>query len=291
MRRLLIIFLMIVAAGCGRENDRMIPGYVEADTLYMAAQESGPLAELDVEEGEAVAASDLLFRLDAAKANFALARAEAAEKAARSRVEDAGALDQAVAEAEAAFENAAKNFVRSKELVETNVATKARLDNDRAALETSRARLAMAKSEREAASSEWAGAIAEVDLARQRVEDLSVYAPSAGSVERVYRRRGEIVAAGEPVIALLPPENVKIRFFAPEASLPALAPGGAVSFRCDGCASAQSARITFIAKEPQFAPPVIYSLDEREKLVFLVEARPEDPASLRPGMPVSVSLP
>ena len=91
MRRLLIIFLMIVAAGCGRENDRMIPGYVEADTLYMAAQESGPLAELDVEEGEAVAASDLLFRLDAAKANFALARAEAAEKAARSRVEDAGA--------------------------------------------------------------------------------------------------------------------------------------------------------------------------------------------------------
>jgi HlyD family secretion protein len=103
-------------------------------------------------------------------------------------------------------------------------------------------------------------------------------------------RQGEVVAAGQPIVALLAPQNMKVRFFAPEAALAQLAVGGRVSVSCDGCAEAASATISFIASEPQFTPPVIYSLDQREKLVFLVEARLDAPAPIRPGMPVDVRL-
>jgi hypothetical protein len=95
----------------------------------------------------------------------------------------------------------------------------------------------------------------------------------AGTIEQIFHRQGEVVAAGQPIVALLPPENLKVRFFAPEALLAQLRVGETVSIGCDGCEQPVAATISFIAREPQFTPPVIYSLDQREKLVFLVEAR------------------
>jgi HlyD family secretion protein len=133
-------------------------------------------------------------------------------------------------------------------------------------------------------------ASADINLWRERRADLSGAAPAAGTIERIYRRAGEVVAAGQPIAALLSPENMKVRFFAPEAMLSRLTMGAAVSVACDGCPDGLTARISFIAAEPQFTPPVIYSLDQREKLVFLVEARFEAATPVRPGMPVDVRL-
>jgi HlyD family secretion protein len=99
-----------------------------------------------------------------------------------------------------------------------------------------------------------------------------------------------MVPANRPVIALLPPANIKVRFFVPEAILPTIAIGSAVRVRCDGCAEPIVARISFIARAAEFTPPVIYSLEERAKLVFLVEARTQTPERLRVGQPVSVAL-
>jgi HlyD family secretion protein len=108
-------------------------------------------------------------------------------------------------------------------------------------------------------------------------------------VQQVYFRPGEVVTAGRPVLSLLPPGNVKLRFYVPEAMLPKVAIGDPVRVSCDGCAADLAARITFIARSAEFTPPVIYSQEERSKLVFLVEARPEKPDSLRVGQPVSVA--
>jgi len=90
-------------------------------------------------------------------------------------------------------------------------------------------------------------------------------------------------------VSLLPPGNMKVRFFVPEAELPKFAYGETVRIACDGCADDIRARISFIAKSAEFTPPVIYSLEERAKLVFLIEARTETPEKLRVGQPVSVS--
>jgi HlyD family secretion protein len=106
----------------------------------------------------------------------------------------------------------------------------------------------------------------------------------------VYFRPGETVPPGRPVIALLPPSNLKIRFYAPETELAAIKIGDAVTVTCDACASGLVAKVSFIARSAEYTPPVIYSLEERAKLVFLIEARPDEPEKLRVGQPVSVTL-
>jgi HlyD family secretion protein len=109
-------------------------------------------------------------------------------------------------------------------------------------------------------------------------------------VEQIYYRPGETVPAGRPVVALLPPGNLKIRFFAPQAILPEIKYGDVVGVSCDGCEKGLTAKVSFIARSAEFTPPVIYSQEERAKLVFLIEARPEKPEKFRVGQPVTVTL-
>jgi HlyD family secretion protein len=174
-----------------------------------------------------------------------------------------------VAMAEAAVKNARQAFERAQALLKTASGTQRAVDEAEAALRTAEARLASARTR----------------LARRKVSS-----PVTGSVQQIYYRPGEVVPAGRPVVALLPPGNIKIRFFVPEATLPRIAIGEAVKIRCDGCKNEIPARITFISRTSEFTPPVIYSQDERSKLVFLVEARTDIPGELRVGQPVSVFL-
>ncbi len=172
-------------------------------------------------------------------------------------------------ESEAALTNARKEFDRAQALVQANAGTRKSFEDAEAALRTTEAKLSSSQT---------------------RLVRRSVTSPAPGVVQEVYFRPGEMVPSGRPVIALLPPENIKVRFFVPEAVLPAISLGETVSISCDGCPTDLTARITFIARTAEFTPPVIYSLEERTKLVFLVEARPQKPEVLRVGQPVSISL-
>ncbi|MBC7768283.1 MAG: HlyD family efflux transporter periplasmic adaptor subunit, partial [Phycisphaerales bacterium] len=144
-------------------------------------------------------------------------------------------------------------------------------------------RLAQARREAGAAS-------AATGLAQERLGDTSGAAPVAGTIQQIYHRPGEVVAAGQPIAALLAPSNMKVRFFAPQAMLARLPVGARLSISCDDCSEPTAAIVSFVASEPQFTPPVIYSLDQREKLVFLVEAQLEGANPIRPGMPVDVRI-
>ena len=175
-----------------------------------------------------------------------------------------------VAMQEAAVKNAQIAYDRAMTLLRTQTGTQRAFDDAEAALRTAQARLNSAQTR----------------LARRKVAS-----PVSGSVQQIYYRGGELVPAGKPIVALLPPGNLKVRFFVNEATLPKLKIGEPVTVGCDGSASAITAKISFIARTSEFTPPVIYSLEERSKLVFLIEARPERPELLRVGQPVSVSLP
>ncbi|MET0632000.1 MAG: efflux RND transporter periplasmic adaptor subunit [Xanthobacteraceae bacterium] len=180
-------------------------------------------------------------------------------------------LQQAdVAMQEAAVKNAQTAYDRARELLRTQVGTQKAFDDAEAALRTAQARL---------------------NSAQTRMARRKVASPVSGSVQQIYYRAGELVPAGKPIVALLPPGNLKVRFFVNEATLPKLKIGEPVTVGCDGCAAGIVAKISFIARTSEFTPPVIYSLEERSKLVFLIEARPERPELLRVGQPVSVSLP
>ena len=144
--------------------------------------------------------------------------------------------------------------------------------------------------ERKAAEGEVAAARAALAQAAWRQDQKNVAAPVTGLVQDTFFVEGEWVPAGRPVASLLPPGNVKVRFYVPEAVVGALRNGQAVQVRCDGCAAPVAASITYVANEAEFTPPVIYSNETRNKLVFLVEARPSaaDATKLRPGQPVEV---
>lgn len=174
-----------------------------------------------------------------------------------------------VAMQEASLKNAQLAYDRATALIKTQAGTQKALDEAEAALRTAQARL---------------------NSAQTRLERRKVFSPVAGPVQQIYFRPGEMVPAGKAVLALLPPANLKVRFFVNEANLPGLKLGDPVSITCDRCGNDIAARITFIARSAEFTPPVIYSREERSKLVFLIEARTVTPERLRVGQPVSVRL-
>jgi HlyD family secretion protein len=131
---------------------------------------------------------------------------------------------------------------------------------------------------------------ANLSWAETRVNRRSAYSPHEGTIEQVYYRVGETVPGSRPVVALLPPQNLKLRFFAPEPLLSQIKYDDTVTVSCDRCEPGLTAKVSFIARSAEFTPPVIYSLEERAKLVYLIEARPNHPDKLRVGQPVTVTL-
>jgi len=173
-----------------------------------------------------------------------------------------------VAMAQASVKNAQLGYDRAVTLLKTSTGTQKTVEDAEMAMRTAQARL---------------------NSAQTRLTRRKVYSPVTGTVQQLYYRVGELVPASRPVVAILPPGNLKIRFFVNEATLPKLKLGDPVTILCDGCDPDITAKITFIARSSEFTPPVIYSLDERSKLVFLIEARTADrPERLRVGQPVSV---
>jgi HlyD family secretion protein len=169
----------------------------------------------------------------------------------------------------ATLANARQSYERAASLSKTGAGTQANLDAAVSALREAEAR---------------------VNTAQTRLARRIGYAPVEGTVQQIYFREGETVPAQRPVISIMPPGNMKLRFYVPETELPKLAIGDEVRVTCDNCAADLTAKIYFIATTAEYTPPVIYSLDERNKLGYLIQARPARPDVLRVGQPISVFL-
>jgi len=177
-------------------------------------------------------------------------------------------LQQAdLAVADAALTNARQAFDRAQALVKSQAIPQRSVDEAEAALRTAEARL---------------------NAAQTRLTRRKAFSPVDGTVQQIYYRPGEMVPAGRPVVSLLPPGNIKVRFFVPETELARISLGDNVLIKCDGCPADTPARVSFISRSSEFTPPVIYSQEERSKLVFMIEARTDKPEALRVGQPVTV---
>jgi HlyD family secretion protein len=169
----------------------------------------------------------------------------------------------------ATLANAQQTYDRAAALSKTGSGTQANLDSAVSALRVAEAR---------------------VNTSQTRLMRRSGFAPVSGSIQQIYFREGEMVPAQRPVLSIMPPGNMKVRFFVGEADLPKLALGDEVRVSCDNCTQDLTAKIYFLATQAEYTPPVIYSLEERNKLVYLVQARPSKPDFLKVGQPVSVFL-
>ena len=299
-------------AACSERTPAGYPGYAEGEYVRVASPLSGTLSTLRVERGTDVARGAPLFTLESEQEQAAVAEAQARVRSAQAsladlekgrRPQEVAAARAQLAQARASLAQSEADLARTQKLVADKFLPPQQLDQAKAARDRDRARVAElteqvsiaqlpARADQIAAAQAAVKAAADaLAQAQWRVEQKAQSAPAAGRVVDTLYRPGEWVAAGAPVVSLLPPGNVKVRFYVPEQRVATIRAGQNVTVRCDGCGGDIVATIRFIASQAEFTPPVIYSRENRANLVFLVEAWPVQPhAALHPGLPVEVFL-
>jgi HlyD family secretion protein len=308
----LVVIAPLLLGGCLGNGEATIQGYVEGTYVYLGAEAAGRVIERPVVAGQKVAEGDLIFRLDdadqkeavaGAEARLAEAKAQLADLLTGKRAEEVGVVAAQLEQARTTLTNAQDDYNRQLVLRQKNVVAQAAVDNAKAtrdsaaaAVEAMERQLQVAKlpaRPEEIAAAERNVSAQEAQLAQSRIalERRTVKAPASALVEETFYSPGELVAAGQPVVSLLPDANRKIRFFLPEKQLAQAAIGQTIALACDGCPDNLTATIDFIATEAEFTPPILYSKENREKLVYRVEARPMDGAVvLKVGQPVDIRL-
>lgn len=320
MRRIVIAVAGVVVLGIAlalmtypANEAAEFPGYMEADLVLVGSEQGGRIDTLAIKEGDPAKQGDPIFTLESSEQEAAVAAAKSRLIEAKARLADLKAEMQRPSEIEvleavldrtkASLKQSATNLARVQALFDKGWVSNAQLDDaiarhdsdDAAAKEAERrieaAKLPGRSDMIDAAAANVEAASHELEEAEKNLTKRQVAAPTAGTIEEVYFRPGEVVNAGQAVVALLPPSNLKVRFFVAEPVRAKLQVDQTVDVICDGCPPDLSAKISFIAREAEFTPPVIFSREQREKLVFLVEARPDgEAAALTAGQPVTVTL-
>ncbi len=271
MKKHLALVLLIGLAACGRSDDRAWLGYAEGDTAFVAAPQAGWVAKLRVERGADVKAGDVLFTLD-----------DTSQAAARDQATAAIAQAQGqMGQARASLVLARKELVRQTGLLRAGATSQQAYDQAKSAQDSAAALVAQIEAGEDQAR-------ASLTNAAYQLSERDIVSRASGRVQDVFFRPGEYAPAMTPVISILPPANVYIRFFVPETEFAHVKLGQKVAIACDGCAANIVATVSFIAAQEEFTPPVIFSVGVREKLVFKVEARAPGGLALHPGQPVDV---
>lgn len=307
----LVALVAIVFPSFAEPPGTVFNGYVEADYVYVAPSNPGRIQSISVEEGERVFEGQQVFTLESTQQRAALNAAEARVHVAEANLENlqTGSREQEiaviraeVARAEAEEKLAATNLERSERLFDLGNAPEAQVDADRAALASARAQVAQLRAQLEvaelpardaqriAAKASLDAARAEAEAARTAFEDRITLAPASGSVEKVYFEEGEVAGAGTPVFSILPDDSLRAIFFVPEPNRADIHIGDKLALVCDACREGIEATVIRLASSPQYTPPIIYSQDERNRLVFRAEARIDDGSDLLPGQPISLAL-
>jgi len=304
--------LALATSGCGRHEATVYPGYVEGEFVYISAPMDGRLQHLFVARGQQVAANAPLYELEARDEQAQLAEAEQRLASARARVENLKRsrrsqereMTEAQVEQARAESALAQSVVeRDEQLFAKGLIPVLRLEQSRADDKakkakveelSAQARLAAEsigrREEVEAAASEAQAASAVREHADWQLAQRIGIAPGAALVQETYYQPGEWVPATRPIVSLLLPENIRLRFYMAESEIAGLRIGEKLWVHCDGCPDRMEAAVTYVSSEPEYTPPVLFSRDNRARLVYRVDARPEPGALpfLKPGLPVDV---
>jgi len=299
---------------CTPPDRTLVQGYVEGEFVYVASPYAGALESLKVQRGQQVKEGDLLFRLNGEPEQAAQEEAERRLSQARATLEDAKkgkrpseiqVIKAQLKQARIAVGLSEREFTRQAALSRVPGATseleldraQATRDQDRHRVSELEAELATARAgsrtdQIAAAEAEVRAREAALTKAAWELSQKQQQAPKSGLVFETLYREGEWVAAGRPVVVLLPPQNVKVRAFVPQGLAGTIQPGQSVRVSVDGIAEPFVGAVNYISPKAEFTPPVIYSRESRSKLVFMIEARfePSVAAKLHPGQPVDVRI-
>ena len=309
--KILSVCLFFLTACSTQDSANTYVGYIEADWVYIAAPKPGWVLKKHVNEGDQVTVGQVLFELDSDQQQAQLARAASQAKQASAQAKDieSGARPSEIAllmaqlrqvQANLAatqsehdrviplLKSGAESALRGDQVIARLAAARAAVGTAQQAVEV--ANLAGREQTRAAATASSEAAAASVDEAQWWLQQRQVRALVGGRVEEIFHWPGEYVNSNAPLLALLPDDGLKVRFYVPQARLPELQKGHTISVTADGLDMPINARVFHIASSVEFTPPVIYSIESRQKLVFMVEARLPKGANLAAGLPVDVQL-
>ncbi|MEO6396085.1 MAG: HlyD family efflux transporter periplasmic adaptor subunit [Devosia sp.] len=285
-------------------------GYAEVDYVYVSAPSPGRIESIAAREGAVVARGAVLFTLAGDQQRALLAAAEARVDAAEanldnlltgSRTEEVDVIRASLEKARADLNLAQQSLDRAEKLFAQGLTPQSQLDQARATLASAQAAVTQLEAQLKvavlpardaqqiAAEANLAAAKADAERAAADLRDRTQLAPTDGRVERLFYEPGEVMGTGVPVLSLSGAGSLKVKFYLNETDRPLFTLGDRVSVSCDGCAAGLTARVSQFASDPQFTPPIIYSRDERNRLVFLAEAVMEQQNGILPGQPVSIS--
>lgn len=306
------LLLAGLLTACSKPVSTGWQGYIEGEYIYVAAPLGGRLEKLAVTKGSRVAKDAPLFTLERiselaaqrqAADQLASVQARLADLKKGSRPSELATLEARIAQAKSAAELSASELTRQENLFKTNVISAADIDRARTthdrntrAIDELKAQLATAQLGARpdaiaAAEADVSAAIAARERADWSVAQKTQAAPRDALVYDTLYREGEFVAAGLPAVSLLPAENIKVRFYVPEAQFAALKAGDPVRVTLTG-RPPLDAKVSYLSPQPEYTPPVLYNRENRSKLVFLVEATFTDATAARdlhPGQPADVA--
>jgi len=308
-----LLLTLALLAGCNKPPADRVQGYVEGEFVYVASPLSGQLDTLSVERGVQVKAGSSLFALDntletaardEADRHLAEARANLADARKGKRPSEIQSIVAQLDQARAALVFSENEFKRVEGLMKTGAVSRQQHDQDRSNLDQDRQRVTQLQSDLAtaelgqrndqiiAAEEEVKARQAALSQAQWNLSQKHQDAPQSGLVFDTLYRQGEWVSAGHPVIALLPPENMKVRAFIQQSRIGSLQVGDAIRVAVDGVTAPSTGKISFISPRAEYTPPVIYSQESRDKLVFMIEIvfDASTAAKLHPGQPVDVLM-
>lgn len=307
---LAILAPLLCLIACESQPDAL-HGYAEGRFRLLTTQDSGQIAQILSKDGMRVAAGTPIATLDTAvqeaevehaAARLAAAQSQLADSARGGRTQLVEAAQQRLASAQAAAISAQQDYDRIKPLFDRGVVAKSRLDSTLSRLreakasvaerteEVTLARLPQREDRIKALEADVAAARAALDSQRQRLKRMQLTAPSDGVIDRVLRRAGEVAGPGAPIIRFLPDDGRMAVLFVPEPKRTAITVGQQLSIECDGCETKLAAQVDVLASDAEFTSPMIFSDQERARLVYRLEARfLADPPPV--GTPVWASLP
>ena len=286
-------------------------GYVEGDYVLIAPIEVVQIAAIPVKRGDHVEFDQpvaILERRDAeiavaeAKANRAKAESQLANLTQGARPEKIDTLKASLAAAQFNAEEAKRDLERQQTLAKRGTVSKSHVDHAHTANDVAQAkveelkanlafvRLPARKDEIDAARAAVEQARAALDAAEWRLSKRTLEARQAGLVVDVIRDLGEIAGPQAPILSILPDNGTKLRLYLPEKDLALVRVGSLLDIECDSCKAGLTARVNYISEGPEFTPPVIYSLENRQKLVYQIEAKPHEGSTLKPGQIISARL-
>jgi HlyD family secretion protein len=253
-------------------------GRIEATQVDVAAKYSGRLATVSVDEGDEVAAGQVVATISSPETEAQLLAAQAAVLKAKQTNAEAVAV---IAQRKSDLDFTRSDYDRAKILIKTQDISQQVVDMRRNKFEAAEAAYVAANASRDQAEAQIKASEAEVQRLQSILVDLVLVSPRSGRVQYRLARSGEVVSAGQRVLTILDLNDVYMTIYLPAEQAGKLTLGDEARTIFDAIPQyVFPGTVSFVATEAQFTPKSVETAEEREKLMFRVKLQ-ADPQVLK----------